>query len=102
MTQFFPFDRQAELQITEPRQVTHKRSLYRDAARRFMRNKLAVIGLVVNAVSVFVLGGHHDNHDHDHHEHGADCHHHDHNLRSAYLHVMADALTSVLARLKKR
>jgi cation diffusion facilitator family transporter len=62
---------------------------------------VAVVGLIVNAVSVFVLGGHHDNHshdhDHDHHEHRGDCHHQDHNLRSAYLHVMADALTSVLA-----
>lgn len=31
------------------------------------------------------------------HEHGASHHHHDHNLRGAYLHVLADALTSVLA-----
>ena len=52
---------------------------------------VAVVGLVVNAVSAVVLGGHG-------HDHGAgDHHHHDHNLRSAYLHVIADALTSVLA-----
>jgi cation diffusion facilitator family transporter len=63
---------------------------------------VAVVGLAVNAISVVVLGGHHQgghHHEHSHahdHAHG-DCHHQDHNLRSAYLHVMADALTSVLA-----
>jgi cation diffusion facilitator family transporter len=65
---------------------------------------VAVLGLVVNGVSVLVLGGHghdhehHHGHDHDH-EAAHDHHHHgaDHNLRSAYLHVLADALTSVLA-----
>lgn len=62
---------------------------------------VAALGLVVNGVSVFILGvdnHHHDNQDHHHlddHHHGT--HHHDHNLRSAYLHVLADALTSVLA-----
>jgi len=59
---------------------------------------VAVLGLIVNGASMLVLGGHHD-HDHDHHD---DQHHHDHghtdhNLRAAYLHVLADALTSVLA-----
>jgi len=53
---------------------------------------VAVLGLVVNGVSVVILGV--ENHDHDH-EHSTN--HHDHNLKSAYLHVMADALTSVLA-----
>ncbi|MBK3467657.1 CDF family Co(II)/Ni(II) efflux transporter DmeF [Pseudomonas sp. MF6776] len=61
---------------------------------------IAVVGLAVNLVSAFVLMGHHG-HDHDHHhdhahEHGGH-HHHDNNLRSAYVHVLADALTSVLA-----
>lgn len=51
---------------------------------------VAILGLIVNGVSVFILG---DNHSHDH---GHD-HHHDHNLKSAYLHVLADALTSLLA-----
>jgi cation diffusion facilitator family transporter len=58
---------------------------------------IAVIGLAVNIVSALLLAGHHDHHDHDHghgHDHG---HHHDNNLRSAYVHVLADALTSVLA-----
>lgn len=78
---------------------------------------VAVIGLLVNAVSVLLLHvkddqgdgddhGHAHSHGHHHHAH----HHHDHghahghsqdhedlNLRSAYLHVLADALTSVLA-----
>jgi len=63
---------------------------------------VAVLGLAVNIVCALVLGkahhgghGHHDDHDHDHdHSHG---HHDDLNLRSAYLHVIADAVTSVLA-----
>ena len=60
---------------------------------------VAVVGLIVNGLSVLILGDHGHSHGHDHHhEHGhAHEHHHDHNLRSAYLHVMADALTSVLA-----
>ncbi|WP_085694079.1 MULTISPECIES: CDF family Co(II)/Ni(II) efflux transporter DmeF [unclassified Pseudomonas] len=61
---------------------------------------IAVVGLAVNLVSAFMLMGHHG-HDHGHHhEHGHDHghhHHHDNNLRSAYMHVLADALTSVLA-----
>lgn len=66
---------------------------------------VAVLGLVVNAASVVILGGHRHGHDHEHgHDHDHEHHHHDHghhredhNLRSAYLHVLADALTSVLA-----
>lgn len=68
---------------------------------------VAIIGLLVNGASVFILGADHDHghehghsHDHEHshdHSHEAEHHHHDHNLRSAYLHVMADALTSVTA-----
>lgn len=56
---------------------------------------VAVIGLVVNLVSAWLLhGGHTHGHRHgDHHDHG----HQDHNLRAAYLHVLADALTSLLA-----
>lgn len=57
---------------------------------------VAMLGLLVNGASVFILGV--DNHGHDHHSHDDHHgHHHDHNLKSAYLHVMADALTSVLA-----
>jgi cation diffusion facilitator family transporter len=64
---------------------------------------VAVLGLGVNLVSAWLLsggsGGDHD-HAHDHHDHRGHHHHHahdDHNLRSAYLHVLADAMTSVLA-----
>ena len=66
---------------------------------------IASVGLAVNLASAWLLGAdhHHDDHgrahDHDHdddHQHDAH-HHHDHNLRAAYWHVMADALTSVLA-----
>lgn len=78
---------------------------YRDAL------VVAVIGLVVNLASVWLLSrgtkGHslHDHHGHDHghdhhahgHHHHHQGHHHDHNFSAAYLHVMADAFTSVLA-----
>lgn len=60
---------------------------------------IAIVGLGVNILSAFLLMGHHG-HDHGHqHDHGHDHHHHHHdnNLRSAYVHVLADALTSVLA-----
>ncbi|WP_049734459.1 CDF family Co(II)/Ni(II) efflux transporter DmeF [Rhizobium ecuadorense] len=82
---------------------------------------VAVIGLAVNLASAWLLGGghahHHGHHahghhahhhgDHAHHGHGAHAHDHhsqdhhakrgDNNIRAAYLHVMADAMTSVLA-----
>jgi cation diffusion facilitator family transporter len=78
---------------------------------------VAVVGLLVNGGSAWLLAAtphHHgheegqddDDHDHDHdddhdhghhHDHHHHHHHHDHNLRAAYLHVLADALTSVLA-----
>ncbi|REJ69117.1 MAG: cation transporter [Planctomycetota bacterium] len=58
---------------------------------------VAVLGLLVNGASVVILG--HGDHHHEHgHDHDAAEHQHgDHNLRAAYLHVLADALTSVLA-----
>ena len=58
---------------------------------------IAILGLLVNLASAWLLkGGHHHHHDHAHH--AGDHHgHHDLNLRSAYLHVLADAATSVLA-----
>jgi cation diffusion facilitator family transporter len=85
---------------------------------------VAAIGLAVNLGSVFLLGkghhyghGHAHGHDHGHHHHGHghhdhhDDHHHTHehrpekpqagtldfNMRAAYIHVLADALTSVMA-----
>ena len=59
---------------------------------------VAVIGLVVNFVCAYLLQAQHS-HDENHHGHGhhGHDHHHDHNLRAAYLHVLADALTSFLA-----
>ena len=58
---------------------------------------VALIGLVVNVASALVLKEHHA-HGHDHPPDGHGHHHHlDHNLRAAYLHVLADALTSILA-----
>jgi cation diffusion facilitator family transporter len=93
---------------------------------------VAVIGLVVNGISMLILGeknhththGDHDHgandhhalehpvHDHEEHSHTDHDHHHDdhthddhahvsngvdHNLKAAYLHVLTDAMTSVLA-----
>jgi len=78
---------------------------------------IAVVGLLVNLLCAWWLRDHHDHHHgHDshghghHHDHGHEHPHHDHahphgpgahahdlNLRSAYLHVLADAATSVLA-----
>jgi cation diffusion facilitator family transporter len=52
---------------------------------------VAIVGLVVNGASVFILGEHHGEHDAEHHGE------HDHNLRAAYFHVLADALTSFTA-----
>lgn len=78
---------------------------------------VAIVGLAVNLVSAVLLKDDHDHghgHGHAHHAHGSDAHHEhgshaghhahhgaeggrDNNLRAAYLHVLADALTSVLA-----
>lgn len=52
---------------------------------------VAALGLAVNVVSVFILKTPHE------HSHGQGHDHHDHNLKAAYMHVLADALTSVLA-----
>ena len=61
---------------------------------------IALVGLVVNLVCARLLhaGSHgHSHRDHDHEHHHGHGHGHDLNLRSAYLHVIADAATSVLA-----
>lgn len=67
---------------------------------------VAIWGLFINLASMWLLKDddhhhhHHHGHDHDHahHHHYHDEHHHeDQNLKSAYLHVLADALTSALA-----
>jgi cation diffusion facilitator family transporter len=63
---------------------------------------LAVGGLVINLASAWLLADDHHHHDeahehHDEHQHAHGGHHHDTNLRAAYVHVLADAMTSVLA-----
>lgn len=61
---------------------------------------IAIVGLLVNIASALLLSGHDHGHDHGHshgHDHDHSSRHHDNNLRSAYVHVLADALTSVLA-----
>ncbi|WDY58740.1 CDF family Co(II)/Ni(II) efflux transporter DmeF [Pseudomonas sp. PSKL.D1] len=59
---------------------------------------IAGVGLAVNLACAWLLRGEHHHHGHDHHhDHDHAHHHHDLNMRSAYLHVIADAATSVLA-----
>ena len=64
---------------------------------------IAILGLLVNLVCAWLLHDHADHdhdHDHDHHHHSHthnDHHGHDLNQKAAFLHVVADALTSVLA-----
>ena len=63
---------------------------------------VAVLGLTVNLICAVLLQGRHEHrhnygdHHNENHDHGHP-HHQDLNLRGAYLHVLADALTSVLA-----
>ena len=67
---------------------------------------VAVVGLGVNLVCAWLLKDDHSHHGHHHHDHDRHHSHDEHhapgkgrnnNLRAAYLHVLADALTSVLA-----
>ncbi|MEA3638885.1 MAG: CDF family Co(II)/Ni(II) efflux transporter DmeF [Lamprobacter sp.] len=67
---------------------------------------VACLGLLVNLVSAWILtqggGHHHHHHEHGHphgqpHDHDSGAEHKDHNLRAAYFHVLADAMTSLLA-----
>lgn len=54
---------------------------------------VAIIGLFINLISALILKDNHHHHEHgEHHQHN-----HDHNLKAAYFHVLADALTSLLA-----
>lgn len=56
---------------------------------------VAVLGLAVNVACALILGNAHE--EDPGHGHGGHAHHHDLNLKSAYVHVIADAATSVLA-----
>ena len=60
---------------------------------------VAVLGLAVNLVCAAILAraGGHSHHDHDHDDAHAHGYGHDHNFSAAYLHVLADAFTSLLA-----
>ncbi len=64
---------------------------------------VAVLGLAVNLLCAWLLRDDHAHHHHHGHGHGhghdahKDSHARDNNLRAAYLHILADALTSVLA-----
>ncbi len=62
---------------------------------------VAILGLMVNVICAIILNSAGHSHDHDHHheehEYANPQHHQDLNQKSAYMHVVADALTSVLA-----
>ncbi|HEV8442358.1 MAG TPA: CDF family Co(II)/Ni(II) efflux transporter DmeF [Steroidobacteraceae bacterium] len=63
---------------------------------------IALVGLGVNLLCAWWLRGNHHGHAHGHghaheHDHDHGSQHHDLNVRSAYVHVLADAATSVLA-----
>jgi cation diffusion facilitator family transporter len=58
---------------------------------------VASLGLCVNLASAWLLRDSHDHHHHGHDHADAHHHHHDNNLRAAYIHVLADAATSILA-----
>jgi cation diffusion facilitator family transporter len=59
---------------------------------------VACIGLAVNLVSAWLLSDEDHHHGHAHDDEGDHHHHsHDHNIRAAYFHVLADAVTSLLA-----
>ena len=61
---------------------------------------LAAVGLGVNLLSAWLLHDDHNHHDHMHEHHYDHAHQYlgreDHNLRAAYVHVVADAVVSVL------
>jgi cation diffusion facilitator family transporter len=80
--------------------------LYHSAERLIFPNEIhynqaisvAIIGLIVNLICAWLLKGGSHHHHHHHHGHEEHAHHHeDLNLRSAYIHVITDAATSVLA-----
>jgi cation diffusion facilitator family transporter len=78
------------------RLVTPQAIQYQDAIT------IALVGLGVNLLCAWWLRGKHHGHEHGHghahaHEHDHGASHHDLNVRSAYVHVLADAATSVLA-----
>ena len=58
---------------------------------------VAIFGLVVNIACALILGRADTHHHHDHGHDHAHRHHGDLNLKAAYIHVLTDALTSVLA-----
>jgi len=81
------------MRLTRPEAIAFNQAIF-----------VAVIGLLVNLLSAWLLR---DDHRHTHHHEHASEHEHahehthehgrDNNLRAAYLHVITDALTSVLA-----
>lgn len=83
------------VRLTQPIHINFERAI-----------AVAIVGLVVNLVCAWLLKNdhaHHGHHGHGHHHHSHHDDHHetgkarDNNLRAAYLHVLADAMTSVLA-----
>lgn len=81
---FFMFFHSVE-RIINPTQIAYKQAII-----------IAIVGLIVNLICAWLLK---DDHHHHHGEEEHSHHHHDHdmNLKAAYIHVITDALTSILA-----
>jgi len=77
------------VRLTRPQAIAFNQAIF-----------VAVVGLLVNLISAWLLRddhGHGDAHEHGHGHGDTHAHRRDNNLRAAYLHVVTDALTSVLA-----
>ena len=81
-----------------------------ESAERFINPKeiyfneasgVTIIGLVVNVICVLIMSDGHVGHSHHNHCEHHHLHHHEHkenlNFKAAYLHILADALTSIMA-----
>ncbi|DAB28324.1 MAG: cation transporter [Sulfurimonas sp. RIFOXYD12_FULL_33_39] len=84
---FFMFYHSVE-RIINPTQIAYKEAII-----------IAIVGLIVNLICAWLLKNdhHHHDHDHNHNPNHSHEHHHDVNLKAAYIHVLTDALTSILA-----
>ena len=61
---------------------------------------VTVIGLIVNVICILIMGDSHHHDHHEHHDHDGNDEEHQHenlNFKAAYIHILADALTSIIA-----
>lgn len=82
---FFMFFHSVE-RIINPTQIAYKEAII-----------IAIVGLIVNLICAWLLKDDHHNHHHGEEDHSHHHHDQDMNLKAAYIHVITDALTSILA-----